>query len=308
MVQDCSSISGAARKLGVDQPHVTRQLQRIERCLDFDVFVRTHKGVTPTAAGLRVLALARRALAVMDEIGAPAVPTPDRRGREPLRILYHRVPAITVLDDLCRVHPGLPVRLLSASAHEAHEHILRGAADIFLGVRLPHVTWPQHGSLTAEQVLTDPTVVHLAADHPFAAREQLDLMDLSTENWIAGADRDNAAMISQECLRAGGFEPAFRHRVDDEATLAALLARGLGITIGSSMTSYRRAVGLPYQGSSPAHWMLVHDPERVDSTLIATVAGSLRRRYGTKSPFRSLTSLSPLHPVVPGAAATTNVP
>jgi DNA-binding transcriptional LysR family regulator len=290
-IQDCSSITGAARKLGVDQPHVTRQLQRIEQRLDSAVFLRTAKGVFPTGEGLRVLALARRVLAVMDEIAAPAVRTRDRRGREPLRILYHRLPAITILDELCLSFPGLQVRLDSTTPHAAHEQLTNGTADVFLGVWLPHVEWPQPGLLAAVQILVDPMLVHLAAGHRLAARSELELADLAAENWIAGVDPDSAASVSRECVLAGGFEPVLGYRVDDEATLASLVARGRGVALASSATTRRPAVvGRPYRRSSPARWMQVYDPSRVDHELVASIARLLRDRYDAGVPDRNDTS------------------
>jgi DNA-binding transcriptional LysR family regulator len=278
-IEECSSISGAARKLGIDQPHVTRQLRRIEQRLGVEVFVRTTRGVTPTAAGLRILALARRALGVIDELAAPetsAAPV----AHETLRVLYYGLPAITVLDDLDTHYPDLQVRFRTTTPREAYDLLRAGTADVFLGIRLPHVEWPGSGPLATVEILADPTYVYLAADHPLAARPELRLADLAGEDWITGVDPDSWTMVAQECRLVGGFDPQLRHRVGEESAIATLLSRGHGVVLGSSVAARRPGVvGRPYQGSSAARWMQVYAPGRVDRDLVNTVAGLLRSRY-----------------------------
>lgn len=283
-IEEAGSISGAARRLGIDQPHVTRQLRRIEQRLGAEVFVRTTKGVHPTAAGLRVLTLARQALGMIDDLtAAPARPTPEHT-RRLLRILYYGIPAISVLDDLGDRFPDLRVEFSTTTPADAYEHLRAGTADVFLGVWLPHVDWPAPDQLATVEILADPTHVYLAADHPHARNPALRLSDLAGEGWITGVDADSWTMVSQECRLVGGFDPRLSHRVGDEASIAALLSRGQGAMLGSSVAPRRRGVvGHPYQGSSPARWMQVYPPGRVDREVVAALAELLRSRYATWS-------------------------
>jgi DNA-binding transcriptional LysR family regulator len=279
-IEESGSISGAARKLGVDQPHVTRQLRRIEQRLDVDVYVRTTKGVTPTAAGMRVLELARRALGVIDELAQPDESAGSGPAIQTLRVLYYGLPAIAILDDLGAQHPELQVRFGSTTPQDAYEQLRAGSADVFLGIWLPHVAWPGTGSLVGTEILADPTHVYLAADHPRAGDAELRLADLAGESWITGVDADSATMVNEECRLVGGFEPLLTHRVGDEPTVSALLAQGHGVSLGSSVAGARPGVvGRPYRGSSPARWMQVYAPGRMDRDLVATISGLLRRRH-----------------------------
>jgi DNA-binding transcriptional LysR family regulator len=203
-VAECGSISGAARKLGVDQPHISRQLRRIEQRLSTTVFVRSARGVTLTPPGMRVVALARRALGVLDELACPAG---RGAGLDVLRVLYHGLPAIAILDGLGAAYPGLQAQLRTTTPAGAFAELRAGRAEVFLGVWLPHVAWPAAEPVAAVNVLTDPTYVHLAADHPLAAQPELRLADLADEPWIAGTDDDSCTMVTQECRLVGGFEP-----------------------------------------------------------------------------------------------------
>jgi DNA-binding transcriptional LysR family regulator len=280
-IEGCGSISGAARKLGVDQPHITRQLRRIEQRLDIAVFIRTARGVVPTEAGQRVLTLARRALGIIDDLAVPDDVDPSGRSSATLRILYHGLPAIAILDDLSAQQADLQVRFGTATPRDAFEQLWSGAADVFLGIWLPHVEWPSPGPLVMAEILADPTYVYLAADHRLADRpELLRLPELASENWITGVSEDGSAMVAHECRLVGGFEPRVSHRIGDQATVSTLLSRGQGVMLGSSVAApYPSVVGRPYQGSSSARWMQVYAPGRLDSTLVATVATLLRRRH-----------------------------
>lgn len=279
-IEEAGSISGAARRLGIDQPHVTRQLRRIEQRLDTEVFARTTKGVRPTAAGLRVLTLARRALGVIDDLTTTDPDDSPDRTRRLLRILYYGVPAISVLDDLAEQFPDLQVRFSTATPGDAYDQLRAGTADVFLGVWLPHVDWPAPAQLATVEILADPTHVYLAADHPRADAPDLRLADLSGEGWITGVDTDSWTMVSEECRLVGGFDPQLSHRVGDEAAISALLARGQGVMLGSSVAARRAGVvGRSYQGASPARWMQVYPPARVDRELVTALAELLRARY-----------------------------
>lgn len=280
-IEEAKSISGAARILGIDQPHVTRQLRRIEQRLGFEVFTRSVKGVESTTEGLRVLMLARRALGVIDNLNTPQIA--DIGGvPEVLRVVYYGLPAITILDDLTARYQDLQVRFSTTTPHGAYTHLHAGLADVFLGIWLPHVEWPVPGALATVEILADPTYVYLASDHPLASKPDLRLADFADEGWITGVDPDSWAMVSAECRLVGGFEPVLSHRVGEENAISTLLSRGRGVVLGSSVAVRRPGVvGRPYPGASTARWMQVHHPERVNRDLIATVADLLRVRYKT---------------------------
>ncbi len=281
-IEEARSISGAARTLGVDQPHVTRQLRRIEARLGVEVFVRTSKGVRATTAGLRVLVLARRALGVIDDLTAADDPLGTGGRSETLRILYYGVPAITILDGLTALRPDLQVLFSTTTPHDAYTQLRAGLADIFLGIWLPHVEWPAPGPLAAVEILADPTYVYLAADHPLAHKPDLRLADLAGEGWITGVDPDSWTTVSEECGLVGGFAPVLSHRVGEDNAITSLLSRGQGVVLGSSIAAPRPGVvGRAYQGSSTARWMQVYLPGRLDRDLAATIADLLRRRYAS---------------------------
>lgn len=64
-IRETGQLSLAAQALAISQPAASRMLAEIERLVDAAVFIRTPKGMEPTAIGL---ALARRAQNLLEEI------------------------------------------------------------------------------------------------------------------------------------------------------------------------------------------------------------------------------------------------
>jgi DNA-binding transcriptional LysR family regulator len=67
-IADSGSLTKAAAALGLSQPALTAQLQRVERELGGPLFTRGRQGATPTRLGEFVLSRARATLMNMDEL------------------------------------------------------------------------------------------------------------------------------------------------------------------------------------------------------------------------------------------------
>jgi len=63
-VADHGGVSAAAESLNISQPAVTAQLRSAEETIGQRLFVRTHTGLVPTAAGRAVAAFARRQISL----------------------------------------------------------------------------------------------------------------------------------------------------------------------------------------------------------------------------------------------------
>lgn len=62
------SVTGGASRLGLTQPAVTRALQKLERELQADLFIRSRTGVVLTRAGKHLSASAKRLLAGFEDV------------------------------------------------------------------------------------------------------------------------------------------------------------------------------------------------------------------------------------------------
>lgn len=274
-VERAGSISGAARLLGTDQPHVTRQLRRIEDQLKFVVFERTGSGTHATAAGIAVLDQARTAIRALAGLGDRAGVTIDS-----LRVLYRWLDMTPIATYLRSQRPGIAVTSAAAEPAAGRAELLAGTADLFLVLRLPHMPWPDPGRLSEIELVSDPTMVYLSVDHPLAGKEEIDLRDLAGSDWITGTDVDTIRMAREECRLLGGFEPRISYRSAENVLTRRLLETGLGVVFGAR-SSVRGAgfVARRYRGATPAHWMLLHRPDVLPPRVIGEIADTVRASY-----------------------------
>jgi DNA-binding transcriptional LysR family regulator len=116
-VADAGSLAGAARRLGVSAPAVTRGLAALEARLGVLLFQRSTRSLRPTEAGERFIPDCRRILAELDEAQA-AVTGLQGEVRGSLAItapqLFGRLHVAPLVLDFMRERPLLQVRCLLA--------------------------------------------------------------------------------------------------------------------------------------------------------------------------------------------------
>ncbi len=136
-VAETRSVSGAARRLRVGQPTVSRRLAQLEYRLSARLFNRSVTGATLTAAGERLLGPARKMAEWAGEVGRAAGAT-DATPRGLVRVTAAPWVCAAILVPfaawLGRRRPGPRLELLSVMHHL---DLVRGEADLALRARAP---------------------------------------------------------------------------------------------------------------------------------------------------------------------------
>jgi DNA-binding transcriptional LysR family regulator len=161
------SISGAARRLRLTQPTLSRQLRELERRLDTELFVREGRGLTPTAAGK---ALVKRAATVLAEAEAALedvrLAAQGLAGRVTVTFAGSGIngPLGGALGRLRRELPRVDLRLEeSFNDAEMSDGVLDGRFDIAVQ-RLPS----RDARLATRPWWNQPLTLFLPAAHPLA--------------------------------------------------------------------------------------------------------------------------------------------
>jgi LysR family transcriptional activator of mexEF-oprN operon len=172
-VMTLRSVSRAAEGLGLTQPAVSNALARLRGALGDDLFLRTPKGMEPTA---RALALAPPLRAALDGIHAalaPERPFDPASARDVFSIgaSDHGETALVprLATWLAEAAPGISLRVRHADREDAFALMEAGEIDLALGV-LPEP--PSH--LVRVVVMRDRLVSLVRADHPAADDWTLD--------------------------------------------------------------------------------------------------------------------------------------
>ncbi|MFC0844205.1 LysR substrate-binding domain-containing protein [Streptomyces noboritoensis] len=212
----------AAERLHIVQPTVSQQVRRLERELRLDLFDRTTRQVTLTAAGAAFLPHARAVLAA-ERAGLDAMADHHAEQNAVLRIgtsvglgtrLEH------VLAALAESAPELTVTLTSSPTATR----LRAVRDGELDAAFVRGASRSPG-LDLLPVWKDPLVVALPAAHPLAADTAVHMADLATLPLRIVPRETNPHLVDlvvTACNNAG-FEPVLGPAfTTDQDTLAAI--------------------------------------------------------------------------------------
>ncbi len=242
-VAEAGAFSDAARRLGVAQQVLSRQVADLERALGVALLARHARGVRLTPAGAEFLAAAREALAAVER----AVDGARQRAAAAAGRVRVAAPelgsglglfaaAVAALGGPLGGAGGAPVRVEACDVPWVDQpRALRdGRVDVgFLHGAVPPAELATWGpDLCAELLLDDPlTGALLPAGHPLAARAVLALADLDAEPMLVAPRAVDAALHDRVvgALRAAGLRAA--RVLDPFPTPAAklgMVAAGLG--------------------------------------------------------------------------------
>ncbi len=250
-----NSLSGAARRLNVSQPTVSRRLASMEKQFGVRLFDRTMAGFELSAAGADILETARH---VEDELNSI-----DRKifGRDwrlsgKLRVTCTEVMANLYLAPhlagFLKEHPDIDLSIVCTFQHLS---LSRREADVAI-----RVTNTPPDTLTGRRVVKAAMAVYDARSQ---ARIDEKNDGLSAREWIGWQDDAyNRKFITNPYPGA-----VIRHRVDDLQTMQAMVRAGMGVAIlpvymADPDPSIRRIVDEPISKIAPDIWVLTHPDAR----------------------------------------------
>ncbi len=226
-VMRTGSLSGASRALGVAQPTVRRQIERLEEVLGAVLFTRSQTGLAPTETAITTLPYAESMASVAEAlVRSASAPAGAEQGT--VRVTCSEVVGVEVLPpilaELRRAHPQLQIEL---SLSNANEDLLRRDADV--AVRMAQ---PTQSALVAKRAGT--VKLGLFASAAYLADHAVPRLaaDLLRGHALIGRDRDTTTFLA--ALAAAGLSlkrKDFALRTDSDVAYLAAMRAGLGIGI-----------------------------------------------------------------------------
>lgn len=217
------SLRAAARRLGLQQPALTRSVRALERELDAELFTRSATGMALTASGRR---FHRRAATVVGEVRRARDELRQTQGAEDgevsvaLSIAPHAGMLPSALPAFRRRYPAVRVDLVEALFPEV-EHALRsGTLDFYLGAA-PRIA-PAPG-LQVTHCFDNERVVVGRSGHPLRAARSL--RALAAASWATTAlDHDAEGELSRLFEAHGLPAPQVRVNARTSMSIAAVLS------------------------------------------------------------------------------------
>lgn len=221
----------AARRLGISQPPLTRQIRQIEDELQVQLFVRTPRGLEQTQAG-EVFRTEAANISMMVSAGIDRVQRvgQGRLGRLDIGVfgsgIYDAIPAL--LQKLRASLPGLNVVLHTMHREEQIDALRQRRISAGFNRMMPVLP-----DLAQELVTLEPLWAVLPAGHPLAAEDSLSLEQLATQPFVLfpNAGRPNFVDRVIRIFGDRGLDIAVAQEIGDTVTGMALVAHGFGVTL-----------------------------------------------------------------------------
>ena len=229
-VAETASFSGAAERLHLSQPAVSKRVAALEDELGSPLFDRIGRRIGLTEAGRALLPRARGILDAVED-SRRAVSNLTGRVEGPLvfatshHIGLHRLPP--VLRAFSGAYPQVELDLRFMDSEAACEAVLHG--EVELGIVTLPLEPPAH--LAVQPVWDDPLYIVVGPDHPLAARGAVTATDLAGETAVLPGAGTYTRQVIEAALGRLGVEPRVRLSTNYLETLKMLAAVGLGWTV-----------------------------------------------------------------------------
>ncbi|HPF35480.1 MAG TPA: LysR family transcriptional regulator [Candidatus Krumholzibacteria bacterium] len=243
------TVHGAAREIGLSQTGVTQRIRALERDLGVTLFVRSRKGMRPTAEGEALVRWSQRVGDLEGELLAFLHRDPAAKAVRVTLTGPSSLMRCRVIPQIAAVLPDLPAVALAFDLDDESRGLGRlktGAAQLAVIPRDDVVN-----ELDAK--LLAPVRHLLVGPRAWRGRNLSAL--LAAERIIDFNEQDDAtfAFLRQHGLRAGARER--RHLVNNPDALADLVAAGLGYTVLAEDVAAPRLADGSLADLCPGKWL-----------------------------------------------------
>lgn len=233
---ECRHFTRAAERCHVSQSAFSGMIRRLEEALGARLFERNTRNVTLTREGELFAEAARRLLADFESAFADLK---DHVARRKGRVGLAALPSLAagwlppVLAAYRQAYPGITLELFDALSDRCLDLLREGRADLAL-------TAPgeQLAEFDVQPLCSDRFFLVCHREHPLANRTAVSLAELARCEFIHLTRSTSVRQHLDESLRAAGV-PAGGLEVEHLATVAGLVAAGLGVSLVPELTLFQ---------------------------------------------------------------------
>ncbi|WP_255367035.1 LysR family transcriptional regulator [Achromobacter sp. Root83] len=243
VLQTTGSLRAASQALNLTQPALSKALSEIESAFGFALFLRTARGLTPTAQGDVVLRGAALLLEELTHLRADAL-TADRYAAK-IRIGAPPFVAQTYLSGVIAklVNQEIPIRvqLMEERVPALLRALQHGEIDALITTFPLQMLESGAGALQYVKLFEVQFAVVASAKHPLVRSRSVDWTRLSRERWVMPAEGSMGRKLIEDCFTHAGV-PAPLPVIESTSptTSVQFVAAGLGIGIVPDMALLHR--------------------------------------------------------------------
>ncbi|MER6015757.1 LysR family transcriptional regulator [Streptomyces bluensis] len=228
------TVGAAAAALGYTPSAVSQQIAKLERETRTVLLERQGRGVRLTEQARHLVTAARELLTIVERAETELE---ERRGVPAGRLTVAAFASAArglmpgVLADLAVRHPALDARLTEVEPHLSVDLVAKGAVDMAVAHDWDIAPLPAPEGVEQAVIGEDLCDLLVPSGHPFAARRSVHRTDLKGERWICQPPGRVCHDWLVRTLRAAGCEADIVHQAEENPTLVALVAAGLGVAL-----------------------------------------------------------------------------
>jgi DNA-binding transcriptional LysR family regulator len=244
-VAETGSFTRAADRLGMSQPGLSRQIQRLERELGTRLLERRGTGAILTDAGRESMQFAIRTISDFDALVSRFGPDPSALTGV-IRIAASSTPAEYIVpalvSDFTKEHTGISVEVLVADSAQVARTLGDRQADLGLsGMPSSPVGY------STVSIAKDEVVLAVSQNHKFADQRSVTIDQLRDENIIEREGGSGTWQTVVQALSATGIElPEHKVSMTLGSTQAVIAAveqdLGVGFVTNHAVTSHSNNV------------------------------------------------------------------
>ena len=215
---DLHSLTKAAAAMGITQSAVSHIIADLEKEFGCPLLVRSRAGTRLTAEGERLLPFLRAVVAAEERLRREAAELHSPKAGVVrigafTSVAVHWLPGI--LKQFQKAWPEVEIRLLNGDYQDVNTWLAEGSVDVGF------VTLPTDLGCRTMPLMSDRLLAVLPPEHPLAAKERVNLRDLSGESFISLLEGSN--QDARRALEAAGVSPAVRYVTKDDYAIIAML-------------------------------------------------------------------------------------
>ncbi|MEU2876345.1 LysR family transcriptional regulator, partial [Streptomyces sp. NPDC007070] len=228
------TVAAAAAALGFTPSAVSQQIAKLERETRTVLLEREGRGVRLTDEAHQLVETAAELLALVERAETRLE---ERRGVPAGRLTVAAFASAarglmpSVLADLAVRHPALDTRLSEVDPHLSVDLVAKGAVDLVVAHDWDIAPLPAPAGVEQAVIGEDPCDLIVPEGHPFAGRRAVRREELGGQRWVCQPPGRVCHDWLVRTLRSAGHEPEIVHRAEENPTLIALVAAGLGISL-----------------------------------------------------------------------------
>ncbi|TCM46504.1 DNA-binding transcriptional LysR family regulator [Rhizobium sp. PP-F2F-G48] len=236
-VAELGSISGAAERLHIAQPALTRQIQALEDELTIRLFYRHGRGVRLTGQGAAFLARAKRILHEVEQARTEFISDDAALYGE---IAVGMPPTVSdtlstiLIEKFLREHPNVKLRVVSGYSGHILDWLQKGVIDLGIIYDAKHPA-----TIVSQPILLEKLfLVQRATKVPL--KDEATLEEAVTLPLILPSQQHGLRLLIDDVATRHGFTITPIVEVDSLPVQIDLVCRGLGATILPYLPVFRR--------------------------------------------------------------------